>query len=71
MVAAGLGAALVPEIALRAGDRERLEVRPVTPPLSRRSALVLRRDKRLDRALRETLAALRTLADLDEELGRS
>ncbi|SDA79276.1 LysR family transcriptional regulator [Sinorhizobium sp. NFACC03] len=67
MVAAGLGAALVPEIALRAGDRERLEVRQVTPPFSRRSALVLRRDKRLDRALRETLAALRTLANLDED----
>lgn len=67
MVAAGLGAALIPEIALRTGDRERLEVRKVTPPFSRRSALVLRRDKRLDRALRETLTALRTLADLGED----
>ncbi|MGE6783514.1 LysR family transcriptional regulator [Ensifer adhaerens] len=66
MVAAGLGAALVPEIALRAGDRERLEVREVSPPFARRSALVLRRDKRLDRALRETLSALRTLANLDD-----
>ncbi|OCP01757.1 MULTISPECIES: LysR family transcriptional regulator [unclassified Ensifer] len=68
MVAAGLGAALVPEIALRTEDRERLEVRPVSPPFSRRSALVLRRDKRLDRALRETLAALRTLANLEEKM---
>lgn len=66
MVAVGLGAALVPEIALRAADRERLVVRPVSPPLSRRFALVLRRDKRLDRALRETLNALKTLAALEE-----
>lgn len=67
MVAVGLGAALVPEIALRAHDRERLVVRPLSPPLSRRFALVLRRDKRLDRALRETLAALKTLAALEPE----
>ncbi|HEV7307620.1 LysR family transcriptional regulator [Ensifer sp.] len=67
MVAAGLGAALVPEIALRPGDRERLEVRQVSPPFARRSALVLRRDKRLDRALRETLATLRTLGNLEED----
>lgn len=66
MVAVGLGAALVPEIALRAADRERLVVRPVSPPLSRRFALVLRRDKRLDRALRETLNALKTLAALEQ-----
>lgn len=66
MVAVGLGAALVPEIALRAADRERLVVRPLSPPLSRRFALVLRRDKRLDRALRETLAALKTLAALEQ-----
>ncbi|MBD9636673.1 LysR family transcriptional regulator [Ensifer sp. ENS07] len=62
MVAVGLGSALVPEIALRPGDRERLVVRPVTPTLFRRFALVLRSDKRLDRALRETLAALKTTA---------
>ncbi len=68
MVAVGLGAALVPEIALRATDRERLVVRPLLPPLSRRFALVLRRDKRLDRALRETLAALKTLAGPGTEL---
>lgn len=66
MVAVGLGAALVPEIALRAADRERLVVRQVAPPLSRRFALVLRRDKRLDRALRETIAALKTLAALEQ-----
>lgn len=66
MVAVGLGAALVPEIALRAADRDRLVVRPLSPPLSRRFALVLRRDKRLDRALRETLAKLKTLATLGQ-----
>jgi DNA-binding transcriptional LysR family regulator len=65
MVAVGLGAALVPEIALRATDRQRLVVRPLSPPLSRRFALVLRRDKRLDRALRETLNALKTLEALE------
>lgn len=67
MVAVGLGAALVPEIALRPADRQRLVIRPVSPPLYRRFALVLRRDKRLDRALRETLTALKTTTALDEK----
>ncbi|HEV7323093.1 MAG TPA: LysR family transcriptional regulator [Ensifer sp.] len=66
MVAVGLGAALVPEIALRPTDRERLVVRPVAPKLFRRFALVLRSDKRLDRALRETLSTLKTTAALEE-----
>jgi hypothetical protein len=38
-----------------------LEVRPLSPPLRRTLAIVLRKDKRLHRGLRETVAALQAL----------
>ncbi|HLP68286.1 MAG TPA: hypothetical protein VK181_12290, partial [Rhizobium sp.] len=36
-------------------------VRPLSPPLKRRLAVVIRRDKRLDLGLRRTLTALKAL----------
>jgi hypothetical protein len=41
--------------------RKGLVVRSLTPRLSRKLALVLRRDKRLDRGLREVVSALTRL----------
>jgi DNA-binding transcriptional LysR family regulator len=61
LVGAGMGCAVLPQLALadRAGDK--LLARTLTPRLRRKLALVLRRDKQLDRGLRafvKTLAAL-------------
>lgn len=61
--AAGLGLAVLPQMALRAPkDREGLQVHALSPPLHRQLATVVRRDKPLHRGLRETLDALATLA---------
>jgi DNA-binding transcriptional LysR family regulator len=62
LVAAGLGCAILPSLALRK-ERARgpLLVRPLAPRLHRRLAVVLRRDKRLHRGLKETVAALKSL----------
>ncbi|MBO9680825.1 MAG: LysR family transcriptional regulator [Acidovorax sp.] len=68
LVAEGLGCAVLPGMAMRDAApargkaRQAVEVRPLTPPLRRTLALVVRRDKRLHRGLRETLDALRALA---------
>ena len=68
LVAEGLGCAVLPGMAMRSAApargraRHAIEVRPLTPPLRRTLALVVRRDKRLHRGLRETLDALRALA---------
>lgn len=68
LVAEGLGCAVLPGMAMRdtaparGKARQAVEVRPLTPPLRRTLALVVRRDKRLHRGLRETLDALRALA---------
>ncbi|MBO1014620.1 LysR family transcriptional regulator [Achromobacter sp. SD115] len=63
IVAAGLGCAILPRLAVSgAGRRQALEVRSLTPRLSRSLAIVLRRDKPLSRGLRhlqESLLALR------------
>jgi DNA-binding transcriptional LysR family regulator len=60
LVGAGMGCAVLPQLALaeRAGDR--LIARALTPRLYRRLALVLRRDKQLDRGLRAFVKALAT-----------
>jgi DNA-binding transcriptional LysR family regulator len=59
LVSAGLGCSVLPRMAV-AGDgrRDGLAVRPLAPKLSRRLAVVLRRDKPLQRGLRELVNAL-------------
>ncbi|MFF7395241.1 LysR family transcriptional regulator [Achromobacter sp. NPDC008082] len=63
IVAAGLGCAVLPKLAVSAaGQRDALVVRSLTPRLSRDLAIVLRRDKPLSHGLRhlqEALLALR------------
>lgn len=61
LVGAGLGLTILPSMALpdKGGN---LSQHALAPRLSRRLALVLRRDKPLQRGLRETVAALRRLA---------
>lgn len=62
LVAAGLGCAVLPGMAVRGGHHGgKLEVRPLSPPVGRTLAIIMRRDKRLHRGLRETVAALRSL----------
>ena len=64
LVGVGLGCAILPAVALREpGDRARLVVRRLTPRLYRKLAIVVRRDKVLQRGLRETVKALHELAE--------
>ncbi|QOZ25470.1 LysR family transcriptional regulator [Bradyrhizobium sp. CCBAU 51753] len=66
MVRAGLGCAILPGMAVPAKATPRdLVVRSLSPKLHRRLAVVIRRDKRLDRGLRQTLSALKALARKD------
>jgi DNA-binding transcriptional LysR family regulator len=61
LVGAGMGCAVLPQLALAERSGEKLLSRPLSPRLHRKLALVLRRDKQLDRGLRafvKTLAAL-------------
>lgn len=62
LVAAGLGCSVLPRMAV-AGDgrRDGLAVRPLKPRLARRLGVVLRRDKPLQRGLREVVNALLAL----------
>lgn len=62
LVGAGLGAAILPALALGPQVTGAVAVRPLSPPLARRLGLVLRRDKSLDPALRATIAAMRAQA---------
>lgn len=63
MVRAGLGCAVLPGVAVPAQPKQRdLVVRSLSPKLYRRLAVVIRRDKRLDRGLRQTLSALKALS---------
>jgi DNA-binding transcriptional LysR family regulator len=63
MVRAGLGCAILPGMAVSAEAKRRdLIVRSLSPKLYRRLAIVVRRDKRLDRGLRATLSALQAIA---------
>lgn len=67
MVRAGLGCAVLPGMAL--SDREarrELIVRPLSPKLQRRLAVVVRRDKRLELGLRRMLSALKAIAPQEE-----
>ena len=58
LVGAGLGCALLPRLAMAGGG---LAVRSLAPPLRRGLAMVLRRDKTPDRALREVIKSLTAL----------
>lgn len=62
LVGVGLGCAVLPKMAVQEpGDRRSLVVRPLSPRLYRKLAIVIRRDKVLQRGLRETIKALREL----------
>ncbi len=63
LVGAGLGAAILPGLALGGDVAPTVVVRHLEPRLDRRLALVLRRDKPLDPALRATIAAMRVQAE--------
>jgi len=58
LVGAGLGCGLLPRLAMAGGG---LAVRSLAPPLRRGLAMVLRRDKTPDRALREVIKSLTAL----------
>lgn len=62
MVAAGVGCSVLPAMAMPRAGRGKVTVRPLSPRLHRKLALVVRRDKRLSRALNATRAALMRLA---------
>lgn len=62
LVAAGLGVAVLPGSAIRRrGERLPITVHALSPRLSRKLALVMRRDKVLGRGLREVIKALKRL----------
>jgi DNA-binding transcriptional LysR family regulator len=63
LVGAGLGCSIVPALSLpTAGARRRTIVRPLYPRLSRKLAIVMRRDKPLQRGLREVVTAIKEFA---------
>ena len=63
LVAAGLGCAILPAMAVQqALDRGDLQVRPLSPRLQRTLAVVIRRDKRLHAGLSDLVGALKALA---------
>jgi DNA-binding transcriptional LysR family regulator len=62
LVGAGLGCAVLPGLAVTGnGARHRIVVRPLVPRLYRQLGMVMRRDKPLDRGLREIIKALSAL----------
>jgi DNA-binding transcriptional LysR family regulator len=62
LVAAGLGVAVLPGTAMRRrGERLPITTHTLSPKLSRKLALVMRRDKMLGRGLREVIKALKRL----------
>ncbi|MBX3501003.1 MAG: LysR family transcriptional regulator [Alphaproteobacteria bacterium] len=62
LVAAGLGVAVLPGSAIRRrGERLPITTHTLSPRLSRKLALVMRRDKVLGRGLREVIKALKRL----------
>lgn len=58
MVAAGLGYSLIPQMALRPQDRQRLQVASLAPPLVRELGLIVRADKPLTRAMQAVVHGL-------------
>jgi DNA-binding transcriptional LysR family regulator len=64
LVGAGLGCGVVPHMATRhASTGRRIIMRPLHPRLHRKLAIVLRRDKPLQKALREVVSAIKTGAE--------
>ncbi|HKU98968.1 MAG TPA: LysR family transcriptional regulator [Vineibacter sp.] len=61
LVAAGLGCAVLPGMAIRKVERLPIVSRPLVPRLQRKLALVVRRDKVVSRGLREVMTAIRRL----------
>ncbi len=62
LVEAGMGCAVLPRLAVgRGAAQDGIMVRPLAPRLHRRLGLVLRRDKQLDRGLREVVRAISAL----------
>lgn len=61
LVAAGLGCAVLPGMAIRKVERLPIVARPLVPRLQRKLALVVRRDKVISRGLREVMTAIRRL----------
>lgn len=62
LIAAGLGCGLLPRMAVTGrGERADLTIRPLNPRLTRHWAMVLRRDKPLNRGLREVVKAIQGL----------
>jgi DNA-binding transcriptional LysR family regulator len=61
LIAAGLGCGVLPRLAV-AADKGRFMIRPLTPPLTRKLMVVVRRDKLLSRSLRHVLQGLRSLS---------
>jgi DNA-binding transcriptional LysR family regulator len=63
MVAAGLGYSIVPSVSVAAAHHRRgLQIRSLTPALTRTLGIVLRQDKPVSKALRQVVDALETLA---------
>jgi DNA-binding transcriptional LysR family regulator len=63
LVAAGLGCAILPAMAVQhARDRGDLVVRPLSPRLHRTLAVLMRRDKRLHAGLSDLVGALKSLS---------
>lgn len=62
MVEAGVGCSIVPGMSVNENTRRRLATRPLSPPLFRELAVVIRRDKKLSPGLRATREALLGLA---------
>ncbi|QKV55712.1 LysR family transcriptional regulator [Comamonas antarctica] len=58
MVAAGLGCSILPSMALREADRQRLQIRPLKPLLSRELGIVVRQDKPLTRGMQVLINAI-------------
>ncbi len=62
LVAAGLGCSILPRMAVADPDRSpQLAVRALSPRLHRTLAIVVRRDKRLNRGLQRVIEGLRGL----------
>jgi len=62
LVGAGLGCAILPGMAVRGtGERVPIVAHALAPKLHRKLALVIRRDKTLNKGLRETIKALESL----------
>jgi DNA-binding transcriptional LysR family regulator len=63
MVGAGVGCAVVPRLAVASKHPPSIKVSSLSPRLHRKLALIVRRDKVVQRGLREMVTALMTLVD--------